>query len=167
MLEIGPPRFFWKHAPRPDFKVSLLYVGWLAFQTTLYQTLPSKERTGQLTPDGNLLQYRTNGLTAWVLTHFLFAAWVLHGCVDPAIIAKNWEPLLISVNVYGFLLSGVAYVKALVSPSHDGDRKFSGELRLFTSVRRLTDGRVSHLRPLYGRRAQPQAWEILRFQALP
>jgi len=104
----------------------MYYGAWLLFQAALYQFLPCKLSTGQLTPAGHLLKYRTNGLLAWALTHALFIAWLVHGCVDPAIIAKNWEPLLISVNAYGFILSGVAYTKAHLSPTHDGDRKFSG-----------------------------------------
>lgn len=83
---------------------------------------------GQLTPAGNLLEYRTNGLLAWLATHAAFAVCVLRGHVDPAIIAKNWEALLVAVNVYGFLLSGIAYAKAYLSPTFEGDCKFSGKL---------------------------------------
>lgn len=54
----------------------------------------------------------------------------MHGCVDAAIFAKNWEGLLVSVNFYGFLLSGFAYIKAYVSPTHEGDCKFSGKIGL-------------------------------------
>lgn len=127
MWAASPIRFFQIHGPRADYKVHYGYAGWLLYQAGLYQLLPGKLSVGQLTPAGHLLKYRTNGLFAWMLTHMLFGAWVLHGSVDPAIIARNWEPLLVTANVYGFLLSGFAYLKAHFSPSHEGDRKFSGE----------------------------------------
>jgi hypothetical protein len=127
MWKSGLLSFFWTHAPKSDYRVHCGYAGWLCFQAGLYQFLPAKLNVGQLTPAGHLLKYRTNGFFAWFLTHLLFAAWCLHGCVDPAIIAKHWESLLVSANVYGFLLTGFAYVKARVSPTHVGDRKFSGK----------------------------------------
>jgi len=128
MWAVGPVSFLWNHAPRKDVRVHVWYGVWLLFQAGLYQFLPGKLSFGQLTPAGNLLTYRTNGLFAWVLTHLLFASWTVHGCVDAAIFAKNWEGLLVSVNVYGFLLSGFAYIKAYVSPTLEGDRKFSGKI---------------------------------------
>lgn len=128
MLEMGPLAFFRWFAPRPDWRVSISYGGWLAFQAAMYCFLPSTISTGQLTPAGNLLEYRTNGLSAWFATHVVFAVSVLYGAVDPAIIAKNWEALLIAANIYGFLLSGTAYVKAYLSPTYEGDCKFSGKL---------------------------------------
>jgi 7-dehydrocholesterol reductase len=128
MWEMGPLNFFHRFAPNPDWRVTLSYCGWLACQGIMYRFLPSRISMGQLTPAGNLLEYRTNGLSAWVATHAMFVCCVLLGCLDPAIIAKNWEALLVPVNIYGFFLSGIAYVKAHVSPTHEGDRKFSGKL---------------------------------------
>lgn len=128
MWAAGPINFFRSHAPKEDFRVHVAYAGWLVFQAGLYQFLPGQLSVGQLTPAGQLLRYRTNGLFAWFLSHLLFGAWVLHGCVDPAIIARNWEPLLVTANIYGFCLASFAYLKAHFSPTHEGDRKFSGEL---------------------------------------
>jgi 7-dehydrocholesterol reductase len=121
-------RSFALYAPQPSSKAALGYTAWVLFQAGLYQFLPSQLSTGQLTPAGNLLQYRTNGLLAWVVTHALFGGLVLFGNLDPAIIARNWEGLLVAANVAGFALSLVAYAKAHVSPTHGGDRKFSGEV---------------------------------------
>lgn len=109
-------------------QVSMYYTIWLTFQICLYQLLPSKISIGQMTPAGNLLKYRTNGLLAWAVTHFFYGLLVWKFGMDPAIIAKNWGPLLISANVYGFLLTGFAYVKANRNPTHHADRKFSGSL---------------------------------------
>lgn len=127
LLESGPVKFFSIYAPRSDLKVSLGYGAWILFQAALYQFLPSKLSTGQLTPAGNLLNYYTNGFLAWITTHFLFVILAASGCVDLAILAHHWEPLLVSANVFGFLLTGLAYFKAHLSPTHEKDRKFSGE----------------------------------------
>lgn len=127
MLSIGAVSFYSTYAPKPNITVALGYSLWIIFQAALYRFLPSKLSTGQLTPAGNLLKYRTNGLLAWVVTHSLFAAGALSGVIHPAILARHWEGLLISANVFGFILSGFVYLKAHLSPTHEGDRKFSGE----------------------------------------
>jgi 7-dehydrocholesterol reductase len=127
MSESGLTGFFLRYAPRSSSKATVGYGIWLLFQAALYQFLPSVLSSGQLTPAGNLLKYRTNGLLAWSITHVLFAASSLYGILDPAILAKNWEGLLLVTNVFGFLLTGVAYAKAHFSPSHEKDRKFSGK----------------------------------------
>lgn len=127
MATMGPLNFIWQHAPRGNLRTNIGYGIWLIFQAALYQFLPSKLSNGQLTPAGHLLGYRTNGLSAWIVTHALFLLSSCCGLLDPAILAKHWQALLISVNVYGFLLSGFAYLKAHMSPSHEGDRKFSGK----------------------------------------
>ena len=81
---------------------------------------------GQLTPAGNLLEYRVNGLLAWQLTVALTAVGAFMGYLDLCMIADHWEGLLVVINVYGFFLSALAYLKAYLAPSHAGDRKFSG-----------------------------------------
>jgi len=108
----------------------MYYAVWISFQTCLYQLLPSKISIGQLTPAGNLLKYRTNGLLAWAVTHLLYALLVWKFGLDPAIIAKNWGGLLLAANVYGFILTAFAYVKARQNPTHNADVKFSGKFRL-------------------------------------
>lgn len=127
MAIAGPLNFFLEFAPQGDLKTNIGYALWLVFQASLYQFLPTELGTGQLTPAGFLLKYRTNGLSAWIVTHALFLISSYCGLLDPAILAKHWQPLLVSVNVYGFLLSGFAFLKAHLSPTHEGDRKFSGE----------------------------------------
>jgi 7-dehydrocholesterol reductase len=88
MLQPGPLVFFREHFPQTDSKVNFSYAGWLALQVALYRFLPSKISTGQLTPSGNLLQYRTNGLFAWIVTHGLFMLSVLCGLFDASIIVR-------------------------------------------------------------------------------
>ena len=127
LLLSGPVRFFSVYGPEPDFKGAIGYGIWILFQAGLYQFLPSKLSSGQLTPAGNLLKYRTNGLLAWIVTHGLFVTLAVSGHLDPAFLARNWEGLLVAANLFGFLLTGFVYAKAHLSPCHEHDRKFSGK----------------------------------------
>lgn len=125
-LKLGPSEYIARHAPEPTFKATVGYLAWISFQALLYGHLPGPDSKGQMTPAGNLLTYTTNGMLAWVITHLLYVATSLAGILDPAIIAKHWEGLLVAVNVYGLALALFAQVKAYVAPSHPDDRKFSG-----------------------------------------
>lgn len=121
-----PVAFIVRYAPRPTAGASAAYAGWLLFQAALYAWLPSPIGYGQRTPAGHLLPYRVNGIHAWVATHAIAIATVYAGILDPAVIAKNWEGLLVAANVYGYLLAVAAYLKAHFFPTHEADRKFSG-----------------------------------------
>lgn len=114
------------YAPRPSLLAILGYAAWVLFQAVLYAWLPGQIGYGQRTPAGYLLPYRVNGMQAWVVTHSLAAAAVAFGYLDAAIIAKNWDGLMVAINVYGFFLAGISYLKAHVNPTHPEDRKFSG-----------------------------------------
>ncbi|KAL7267263.1 hypothetical protein RUND412_010158 [Rhizina undulata] len=122
----GAISFFSAHLPRPTKEAAGGYVAWLAFQTILYLWLPGKTGYGQRTPAGNLLPYKVNGLLAWVVSHAVAVVAVWRGWIMADVVARNWEGLIVCANVYGFLLTGFAYLKALWWPSHAGDRKFSG-----------------------------------------
>lgn len=127
-LKQGIVEFAAQHAPQPNLRATAGYLCWVAFQAFLYSYLPGKLCFGQMTPAGNLLKYTTNGLLAWTVTHAVFAATSLAGILDPAIIAKHWEGLLVAVNVYGILLAAFCQIKAYVAPSHPLDRKFTGSI---------------------------------------
>ncbi|RDL40911.1 uncharacterized protein BP5553_00890 [Venustampulla echinocandica] len=94
------------YLPRPSSKALNLYLAWVLFQAILYTFLPGYG-TGQLTPAGNLLSYNINGLLAWQLTIALAICAMITGYIHPTIIAENWEGLLISANIYEYLLSAV------------------------------------------------------------
>ena len=123
----GPVLFAAQLGPAFSLQACVGYVVWLSFQATLYTFLPCKTSTGQLTPAGNLLKYKTNGLSAWFVTHCLVFAAAMVGVLDLAIIAKHWGGILIAANIYGFFISTFSYMKAQVAPTHPEDRKFSGQ----------------------------------------
>lgn len=103
-------------------------VCWVGLQALLYLCLPGEKQTGQYTPAGNLLSYRMNGLSAWIVTHVLYAALSYFGVLDPAFIPRNWSGLIGAMNLAGLVISALAFIKAHLMPTHPNDRKFSGTL---------------------------------------
>jgi 7-dehydrocholesterol reductase len=125
LFSMGLSRFMDLYAPALTPAALYGYMAWVLFQAALYTSLPGKG-SGQLTPAGTLLEYNINGFRAWQVTVGLAAVALVTGLVDLAIITDHWEGLLVTANVYGYLLTVFAYVKAHVAPSHAADRKFSG-----------------------------------------
>lgn len=125
LSSLGFLTFFVQHFPRPEYSASVYYAAWIAFQITLYLFLPAKWNSGQLTPAGFLLKYKTNGLLAWLVSHVLYFGACALGYLDPAIIPKHWEGFLIAANVSGYILTTFAFIKAHVAPTHPTDCKFS------------------------------------------
>ncbi|TGZ76784.1 ERG4/ERG24 ergosterol biosynthesis protein [Ascodesmis nigricans] len=128
VVQMGPVEWATRYAPRPTSMGFQIYGAWVAFQVLLYAFLPAPWSYGQRTPAGHLLGYRTNGLFAWFVSHAAYFAGSYYGWIDPAIIAKNWLPLIIAFNAYGYFLPLMAYVKAHWAPTHAEDRKFSGSI---------------------------------------
>lgn len=124
----GISTFCSRYMPRPSVEASFGYVSWLLFQAALYHILPGPISTGQLTPAGNLLKYKTNGLLAWTLSHCIVAVAALCGYLDLAIIADHWEGLLVAMNIYGIVLPMLCLIKGYLAPSYVGDCKYSGSL---------------------------------------
>lgn len=127
-LSEGPFTFAFRHFPRFSMPAILGYAFWLLFQAFFYGYLPGTLCYGQRTPGGHLLTYTANGLLAWAITHVLYIGGSFVGVVDPAIIAKHWEGLLVAVNTYGFVLSILAQWKGYLAPSYPEDRKISGSI---------------------------------------
>ena len=125
------------HGPHFSFKGTLAVTCWISLQAALFQLLPGPINTGQRTPAGHLLTYRTNGLWAWIVTHVLYLALCWFGLLDPGFVPRNWGGLVAAMNLAGFLLSAFAYAKAYLMPTHSDDRKFSG-IFLFLGFSRLS-----------------------------
>lgn len=132
-----PLQAIWEYLPPFSLAAIPLLAIWLALQIIL-ALLPDKlhrlfpqyqggKVLGAVTPAGNRLTYRINGLQAWVLSHLLFltASFGL-GLFSPTIIFDYWGPLMWVANGVGFVLAILVYVKARKKPSHPEDRKFSG-----------------------------------------
>lgn len=127
-LNEGPINFAFGHFPRFSLQAIVGYACWLLLQAAFYGYLPGTLCYGQRTPGGHLLTYTANGLLAWGITHALYIGGSFLGYLDPAIIAKHWEGLLVAVNTYGFVLAILAQWKGYLAPSYPEDVKFSGKL---------------------------------------
>eukprot|EP01126_Amoeba_proteus_P005577 TRINITY_DN11895_c0_g2_i2.p1 TRINITY_DN11895_c0_g2~~TRINITY_DN11895_c0_g2_i2.p1 ORF type:complete len:442 (+),score=69.58 TRINITY_DN11895_c0_g2_i2:80-1327(+) len=112
--------------PSPTWQAAFILFIWVFFQAALYLWLPGPKGHGQETPAGHVLEYNTNGLRAWIVTHVLFAVCWYFGILSPTIIYDNWGSLLVCCNVFGFSLAIFAYIKAHFFPTHKNDVKFSG-----------------------------------------
>lgn len=115
------------HGPRLTLKASAAYGLFILLQAVLFLWLPGPTNSGQRTPAGHLLTYRTNGLSAWVVTHVVYVVLCWYGLLDPGFIPRNWSGLVAAMNLVGFLVTAFAFVKAYAFPTHAEDRKFSGE----------------------------------------
>ena len=114
------------YAPRFQLNAFVGYAAWVSLQALFFTLLPGPVSIGQMTPAGNQLEYKTNGLLAWAITHCVVVVAGTLGTLDLAIVANHWMGLLIAANAYGFLLAAFCQIKAHMSPSHPNDRKFSG-----------------------------------------
>lgn len=117
----------WAYRPHFEAEALFAFLAWVAVQVVLYRFLPGETKTGQLTPAGHLLSYRMNGFSAWVVTHIGVVVLCYAGLLDPGFIPRHWGGLFVAVNLCGFAVMALSYVKALLWPTHPDDRKFSGE----------------------------------------
>lgn len=120
--------FMKQNFPEVNAGAIKLYSLWMLLQVILFLALPGRIRRGTATPAGNVLTYKCNGISAWVVTHLLFFILVKKGFIDATIISDNWGALMVITNVFGFSLAFISYVKAHYFPSHREDRCFSGSV---------------------------------------
>jgi len=111
---------------RSTVQVHIAIAIWIALQACLYRLLPGSRHTGQLTPAGHLLEYKTNGLLACFITFCLFGWLVIMGQMKASFIATNWGSFLAALNVWGLVVTGLLYVKARIAPTHPQDNVFTG-----------------------------------------
>lgn len=110
------------------FDMHQVIAGYLVFQAILYKLLPGAYHTGQHTPDGQLLQYKTNGMSAFVVTCACFWLGDSLRLFKASFIASNFGVLVVTLNIWGLVLTVAAYVKACVSPTSLRDRVFTGNM---------------------------------------
>jgi 7-dehydrocholesterol reductase len=128
---------FWELLPTFSWFAAGLYLTWVAIQAVLavlpdfvhriFKGYQGGDIQGAITPAGLSLTYKINGLQAWILSHALFilGAFVF-GWFSPTIIFDYWGPILLVLNLAGFVVGTFVYFKAHSFPSHENDRKFSG-----------------------------------------
>lgn len=101
------------HGPRLTFKAMLAYACYVALQATLFHLLPGPINTGQRTPAGYLLIYRTNGLYAWIVTHALYILLCWRGFLDPGFVIGNWSGVFMAMNLFWIFGRGFCVWKGI------------------------------------------------------
>lgn len=127
----------WNLLPGPSWAATQIVALWIGLQLVLalvpdrlHRILKSYrggEQLGAVTPSGQQLFYRVNGLQAWVVSHLLFllGAFVFEW-FSPTIIFDHWGELLVLANIIGYTVAILAYIKAYYAPSWAKDNKYSG-----------------------------------------
>ena len=114
-------------APRPTLAGFGLFAAWYLGQALLAVVLPGATRTGVPTPAGHRLEYRLNGLLAWVVTHgLLYLAAFRWALINPTLFYDHGGGLLVAANAAGFAIGLFAFWKARRHPTHPDDRTSSG-----------------------------------------
>ncbi|KAK1974613.1 ergosterol biosynthesis ERG4/ERG24 family protein [Colletotrichum cereale] len=121
----GALRTLWAYGPRCSLRATAAYACWIALQMVLYVSLPGPVHMGQETPAGHILDYRTNGLNAWLFTYTLLAVLSWADIIDLSFVAENWSGWFAATNIMGFAVSTMAYVKAKYAPTHPDDVKLT------------------------------------------
>ncbi|RAQ58320.1 hypothetical protein AFCA_012654 [Aspergillus flavus] len=123
----GPFQFFATRLPHSSADAILGYAGWLTLQAILYIYLPGSEALGPVTPAGRRLKYKLNGLAAWGATVVLWAVGSVSGIIDPACIAKNWEGLVWTINVFSVVAVVLFHIKARIMPDNEAETFITGK----------------------------------------
>ncbi|KAB8079703.1 ergosterol biosynthesis ERG4/ERG24 [Aspergillus leporis] len=119
-------QFFITRFPHSSGNAVFGYAAWLAFQAIMYIYLPGREALGPVTPAGRRLRYKLNGLAAWVATIALWALGAISGIIDPAYIAKNWENLIWTTNVFSVVVVILFHMKARLMPDNKAETFITG-----------------------------------------
>lgn len=120
---------FWCDIRRENLlQLHQIFAGYLVFQAILYNFLPGPSNTGQYTPGGHLLRYKTNGLSAFCVTYACF--WLGHksGLYHASFIAANFTSFVVVLNTWGLAFTIVVYLKGRLFPTSLEDRVFTGNL---------------------------------------
>lgn len=115
---------------RSAFQINLAIIVYMILQAVLYRYLPGPRHTGQLTPAGHLLEYKTNGLLACFITCGLYGLAVGTGIIKASFIATNWSSFILALNLWGLLVTLAVYLRALFAPTYPQDRICSGQSHL-------------------------------------
>jgi hypothetical protein len=102
-------REFWSHIAPPTWTASLIYGVWFLSQAALQAWVPGRMVRGMPLPDGQRLEYRMNGMLAFLLTLGLLVGAVALGWLEATLLYDQLGPLLTVVNIFTFAFSVFLY----------------------------------------------------------
>jgi 7-dehydrocholesterol reductase len=114
--------------PQPTLAAAASVGFFLLLELALWTVLPGAACQGPVTPAGNSVKYRINGLSAWIVTHvvLLVGALTFHWFSLAAIYDRLGSILTVS-SILGFGLSIAFYIKGLKSSPED-DARITGNV---------------------------------------
>ncbi|OGM40635.1 C-14 sterol reductase [Aspergillus bombycis] len=107
----------------PSHDITVPFAKWIVFEAILYTVLSGRICAGQPTPSGHTLPYTMNGLSFFICTITSFLVLAALGWTELAFIASNWRELILVVNAFAWLLTGLAFLKGRLAPSYIYDNK--------------------------------------------
>lgn len=123
----------------PSHDISITFAKWIVFEVILYTVLPGRVCAGQPTPSGHTLPYTLNGLSFFICSITSFVVSAALGWTELSFIAKNWGDIILAVNAFAWLLTGLAFVKGRIAPSYKYDTKGSGKKIIPNCIRLSND----------------------------
>jgi 7-dehydrocholesterol reductase len=104
--------------PRPTLVACQILLIFVLMQLLLMVLLPGRTYLGPVTPAGDRVAYKINGLQAWVVTHLLLylGAYQLKW-FSPTIVYDHFGSLLTVCSLFSLLFCGFLYAKGVWMPS--------------------------------------------------
>ena len=96
---VWPDAAFWSHLEPPTLVSVGLYLAWIGFQALLENVLPGRSVEGAPLQDGRRLDYRLNGLAAFVVTILAAAVGVGLGIVPGSFLYDHFGAIVSTANL--------------------------------------------------------------------
>src|SRR5205807_945633 len=109
--------------PRPTSTACVMVLVFIALQALLLVLLPGRIHAGPVTPAGERMTYKINGLPAWAITNGLFLAGWRWQWFSPTLVYDHFPEILAVCCLGSFFFCALLFVKGLWFPSgKDRDR---------------------------------------------
>jgi 7-dehydrocholesterol reductase len=103
--------------PRPTWTAAEIVLGFATLQALLLAVLPGRRVLGPVTPAGDRVSYRANGVLAGVVTHLVFLALLALGWVPLGLVYDEFGAILVVGSLCGLAGAALLYVKGRLAPS--------------------------------------------------
>ena len=100
-----------------NYEVWTIIGMFVSVEAVLMIILPGHRYTGSVTPKGNVIHYKNNGLLAFLLTIIAFMLLVYYEIFNPSIIYDNFMHLIGALNLLGLSISVILFIKGKFLPS--------------------------------------------------
>jgi len=109
--------------PRPTSTACVMVLVFIALQALLLALIPGRIHAGPVTPAGEHMTYKINGLRAWAITNGLFLAGWHWRWFSPTLVYDHFPEILAVCCLGSFLFCALLLVKGVWFPSgKDNDR---------------------------------------------